>query len=147
MKKLKRILAVILIIIAAVSVFACNENDSEGSVTVVIGTETPTEYTVDLSKVDGKNGLVAVLEYLKSEENLQFEMQGTMIDRVGDLKNDSSTGTYVYIYTSVAADQDVSEYKETVEFNGQILTSTGVGAAQMSIVDGAVIYIGTIVWN
>ncbi len=147
MKNLKRITAVFLMLVLLVSLPACNKNDDAGSVTVVLGEKVPVEFTVDLSKLEETNGLVAVLNYLKETENLTFEMNGTMIDKVGNIKNDASSGTYIYIYTSVAADQDVSEYKCTVDYKGQTLTSAGVGAGELHMEDGAIIYIGTVVWN
>ena len=119
---------------------------SEGTVTLVIGTETPTEFEVDVADVDASKGLIGVLEYLKSEGKLDFGITGTYLDYVGEIKNDAATGTYIYIYTSVAADADVSEYATTVEYGGKTLTSAGVGAYEMTLSDGAVIYIGTIVW-
>ena len=64
---------------------------------------------------------------------------------VGDLKQEGNR--YIYLYTSVEEDFDVSEYKSTVEYKGQTLTSAGVGAKDMHVKDGAVIYIGTITFG
>lgn len=141
----KRILALVLAVALIFALASCG-GSSEGTVTLVIGTETPTEFEVDVTDVDASKGLIGVLEYLKGEGKLDFGITGTYLDYVGEIKNDAATGTYIYIYTSVAADADVSEYATTVEYGGKTLTSAGVGAYEMTLSDGAVIYIGTIVW-
>ena len=70
-----------------------------------------------------------------------------MINKVGSLENNDETWEYIYLYTSVAQDVDVSEYATTVEYKGQTLTSSGVGASDMHLEDGAIIYIGTIIFG
>ena len=40
--------------------------------------------------------------------------------------------TFVYIYTSVEADFDVSEYKSEVEYEGKTLVSSGKGFSEMT---------------
>lgn len=141
----KRILALVLAIALLFAFASCAES-GEGTVTLVLATETPTEFEVDIGKVDSSKGLVGVLDYLKAEGELDYGITNTFLDYVGEIKNDAATGTYIYIYTSVAADADVSEYATTVEYEGKTLTSAGVGAYEMTLSDGAVIYIGTIVW-
>jgi hypothetical protein len=112
-----------------------------------LGTETPIEYTIDLSKAEG-DGLFAALDYAKEKYGLAYSYSGegtsAYLEQVGDLKNDSSAGVYIYVYTSVDKDFDVSEYATTIEYKGQTLHSSGVGAYSMTLEDGAVIYIGTI---
>ena len=111
----------------------------------MIGTETPTEYKVNLDKVEGSDGLLSVLAYLKAEKGLDYTEAGGFLSAVGDLKQEGNR--YIYLYTSVEEDFDVSEYKSTVEYKGQTLTSAGVGAKDMHVKDGAVIYIGTITFG
>ena len=74
-------------------------------------------------------------------------MDGTMVSKIGNLENDYTNGVYIYLYTSVAADQDVSSYATTKEYNGMTLVSSGVGLSDMSAPDGAVIYVGTIFYG
>lgn len=117
-----------------------------GSMTLVLAGEEISEYTVELDGLDLSSGLISVLEKLKSENKLDYEMKADMLERVGNVKNDFTKGEYIYVYTSVMEDFDVSQYVETVEYKGQTLTSSGVGVDKMSIEPGAVIYIGTIKW-
>ncbi len=117
-----------------------------GKITLVVAEEPAKEYTVDLSKLEITQGLMSVLEYLRDEEGLNLKISGTMLGEVGSLKNNAEAGEYIYIYTSVASDADVTENASAVEYNGQTLTSSGVGAADMTLSDGAVIYIGIIKW-
>ena len=105
------------------------------------------EYRVNLDKVEGENGLLSVLEYLKTENELTYNADAGFLTEVGQVKQDADAGTYVYIWTSVEADMDVSAWATTMDYNDMTLTSSGVGAKDMTLCDGAVIYIGTISWS
>lgn len=150
MKKLTRITALVLVMIMAIlcAVSCSNEQDVSGKMTVVIGGEKDTAYTVDLDKVEVKEGLMSVLAYLKDNQGLTYTATdagyGAYLTAAGELKEDAASGTYLYIWTSVEKDFDTSAYASTHEYNGKTLTSAGVGASSMTIEDGAVIYIGTI---
>lgn len=146
--KAKRILALALALcLMLCALTSCFLNEiGEGKATVVVAGEETVEYTVNLGKIEGKKGLVSVLDYLKEKEGLDYSISGTMLDYVGDVKNDYDKGEYVYIYTTVEKDKDVSQWAQTIDYRGTTLTSAGVGATEMTIEDGAIIYIGTIVW-
>ena len=142
-KHMGRILTLVLVIaIALCALASCGKSSKNGFVTVVIGTETPTEYKVNMDKVEGGDGLLSVLAYLKTEKNLTYAETEGFLNEVGDLKPEAPV--YLYIYTSVEEDFDVSTYATTMEYKGQTLKSSGVGAKDMHMTDGAVIYIGTI---
>ena len=151
-KRLSVILTMLIVLIA-LSVFgfsACGDdkNKAEGICTIVVATgESPIEYEVEISKVSGNKGLFSVLEYLQSENKLSFEYSGTDSSAYLTKINDFVSGTngyYIYIYTNVENDFDVSEYKSTVTYNGKTLTSTGVGASLMTVRNETIIYIGTV---
>lgn len=142
-KHMGRIVTLVLVIaIALCALASCGKSSKSGFVTVVIGTETPTEYKVNMDKVEGGDGLLSVLAYLKTEKNLTYAETEGFLNEVGDLKPEAPV--YLYIYTSVEEDFDVSTYATTMEYKGQTLKSSGVGAKDMHMTDGAVIYIGTI---
>ena len=122
------------------------ETSEKGFCTIVIEGDPATEYRVNLDKVTGMNGLLAVLEYLKTEKSLTYVAESGFLTEVGDIKQDTSAGVYIYLYTSVVKDQDVSEYKTEQAYGDMTLVSAGVGAKDMTIENGAVIYIGTISW-
>ena len=147
--QLKKISALLLTLLLVLSLVACGGNvDSKGTATVVVG---ETAYTVNLSDVaeDGK-GLLGVLDALKEKEGLTYTAtgEGTMafLTQVGDLEQDADEGIYLFLYTSVEKDADVSQYAKTIDWNGNSYTSSGVGAAEMTVEDGAVIIIRTIKW-
>lgn len=143
-----KILTLILALAMAISLVCCDkESEESGSMTLVVAGDETQEFTVELSELEITEGLVSVLDYLKSEGKLDYAITGGYLDSVGGLANNALTGEYIYIYTSVAADMDVSQYATTVEYEGQSLTSSGVGANEMHIEDGCVIYIGYITWG
>ena len=155
--KLSKILCFLLALCMTFTLMACNsasgtegENanrtESAAKMTLVISGESKSVFEVELDKLEVKEGLVSVLEYLKTEGKLDYEISSGFLESVGELKNDYTAGKYIYIYTSVESDQDVSEYATTVEYEGKTLVSSGVGANKMKIVDGAVVYIGLISW-
>lgn len=159
MKKLNKVAIVLLVLVLAASLVvgavACAKSvGDKGTVSIVIAPTTEggeaTEYVVDISKLEGKDGLMAVLAYLKETKGLTYTEKaseyGAFLTQVGDLKQDESKGEYIYLYTSVAKDADTSAYATTVDHRGHTLTSSGVGSSSMTIEDGAIIYIGIVKW-
>ena len=123
-----------------------DEPTAEPSVTLVVEGKTKSVFTVSLKGLTIERGFVSILDALKAENKLDYSITDTFLDYVGEVKNDYDKGEYVYIYTSVTKDQDVSEYKQTKSYNGKELVSSGVGATEMTIEDGALIYVTTIKW-
>ena len=153
MQNLKKIAALLLalsIMLCAFSLTACNtdgaQENTAGSVTLVVKGAEEKSYTVSLDGISLDKGLVSIFDALKAEGKLDYGITDTFLDYVGDVKNDYEKGEYVYIYTSVIADQDVSEYKQTVTYQGTELVSAGVGAIEMTVEDGAIFYVSTIKW-
>lgn len=139
---MKKTLSVILAVIMLVSVTACGndagKSSSVGTATVVVASDPVKEYEISLDGLDETKGLFALLD----KEEIPYKESGGFISEVGDLK--PAEGEYIYLYTSNEKDFDVSEYKVEMEYNGTKLVSSGVGAKDMTITDGTVIYIGTI---
>ena len=63
------------------------------------------------------------------------------------VQQDNAAGVYLYIYTNVDADKNDYEGMTTVEYEGETLAESLNGIDKMTIEDGAVIYITTIVWG
>ena len=163
MKKTKtRILCVLLslaLCLTALCLTACGgEIDSEGKCTVVLAEGGAiAEYEVPLSSLEGGKGAIAALDYLVADGKITYlstdigygvyltEVVAT--DGSVSVKEDGSKDKYVYIYTSVEADYDVSEYAQSVNYKDGVLVSSGVGISEMSLPDGAVIYISTIIYG
>lgn len=123
------------------------KKSEKGYITLVLETNTNVAYNIDLDNVTGTNGFLSVLEYMQSQNTLSYECDASgFLTRVGDVAQDTAAGRYVYLYTSVEKDQDVSAYASNVTYKDMTLISSGVGAKDMTVEDGAVIYIGTIVW-
>jgi len=152
--KTKKILAFVLTLAMALFVLvSCGKGGStpsgnEGDTfTVVVAGEVVCEYTVPLDKITGEDGFISVLDYLEEMDVIDYELDGTMLKKVGELENDAAAGEWIYLYTTVQDDIDVSQYAMTVEYDGKSITSAGVGAYDMSIEKDAVIYVGIIVYE
>ena len=52
----------------------------------------------------------------------------------------AASNEYVFIYTSVEKDFDVTEWASEVEYKGTKLVSSGLGASSMTVEDGAIYY-------
>ena len=148
--KLTRILSLLLALVLVSLVFVgCQQEETseKGFCTIVLEGNPATEYSVNLDKVTGTNGLLAVLDYLKETEGLAYTESAGMLTEVGTLKQDATAGKYVYIWTSVEKDFDVTVYASTKTYGDVTLTSSGVGAKDMTLTDGAIIYIGLYSWT
>lgn len=150
MKNFAKIIILVLIIAMVLAFVGCIKPtaDTEGTMTLVVG---ETEYIVDLSKVKAENGLISVLDYLKETQGLVYEATyseyGAMLTKVNELEQNVTTSTYLYIYTTVQKDIDVSEYATTKEYKGTTLTSSGVGASTMSLEKDCIILISTMTYS
>ena len=145
-----RVLSLLLaIMLIALTFIACTkkETSESGFCTVVLEGNPSTEYVVNLDKVTGTNGLIAVLDYLKETEGLTYTESAGMLTEVGSVKQDATSGKYVYIWTSVEKDFDLTQYASTKTYGDKTLTSSGVGAKDMTVTDGAIIYIGIYSWS
>ena len=155
MKRKTKLLALLLVV--SLSLFALasckrakqSENLPEGAfITLVVSGEVCAEYKVPLDKIKVTEGLISVLSYLEEIDALDYEYgESGMLESVGELENSLERGEWIFIYTDVAEDIDVSEYAQTIEYEGRTLTSAGVGASQLKIKDGATYYIGLIVYE
>lgn len=147
--KVCKILAFVMTFAMVLTLGACNnESDDFGTMTLVVAGDSITKYEINIEDVEITEGLVSVLKHLEAEKGLEYEIAGTYLNKVGEVENNAANaaeGKYLYIYTSVSRDMDVSQYAETVEYEGETLTSSGVGASEMHIEDGCVIYVGYLI--
>lgn len=154
MKTKKKISVFVIVAVLALSALASCSNGasvpqgSEGDTfTLVVAGEVISEYKIGLDKIVGSNRLVSVLEYLENIDAIDYEVEGTMLTKVGELENDAAEGEWIYVYTTVEDDIDVSQYAKTVEYDGRSIISSGKGARDITVEKDAVIYIGLIVYD
>lgn len=124
-------------------------NQSSGKVVkIVVGGKKETVYSVDYSEIEITEGALSIFKHLDEKGKLTYKANdtgfGAFLTEVGDLKQNEASATYIYLYTSVKADQDVSAYATEKVWSGKTLVSSGVGLTSMTIENGAVIYVGTI---
>ena len=154
MKKYAKIITAILIVsMLSLALFACinPDSDKEGKMTLVLlDGDNAQEYVIDLSKLPSGNsqtGLIAVLDYLQKEGRLTYSVDGTLLTQVGDLKNNAAENTWIWLYTDVEADINVTEWAVQTTYKGKTYTDSGVGASQMSIKNGCTIIITYMIYN
>lgn len=142
MKKILRIPVAFSVILASLfSLFSCFGSVAEAGVaTVVIEKDGGySAYEVDLEKVDGESaGAIAILKYLEENEGMHLAISGTYIKELGALVPSVEKNEYIAIYTSVESDFGTAPFDGTVEYEGKLLTMTGVGINQMTVLDGTV---------
>ena len=148
-KTMVRLMAMLLAVLALCAFVGCGKTqDVKGSCTVVVGENPEKVYTVPLDGLVVDKGLMSVMDYLKEKEGLSYTSNdtgyGAYLTSVGALKENAAESTYMYIYTSVEKDFDVSAMATTKDYKGTTLTSAGVGATSMTVEDGAIFYISTI---
>ena len=167
-KTLKLIAFALALTLIAFSIMACGDDpvtdntpkteetstvevgdQSSGKVVkIVVGGTKEKAYYVDYSKIEITEGVLSVFKYLANEGLLSYKADdtgyGAFLTEVGDLKQDAASGTYIYLYTSIESDQDVSAYATEKVWNGITLVSTGVGITSMKVENGAIIYVGTV---
>lgn len=162
MKKLLTvILTLALLCTLSLALFACTDPatpcDTSGDVEPVEKTMTLVllegdyveEFTVDLDKLASSEqkskGLLAVLDYLKQTEGLTYAMDASgFLTQVNEIKQEDNK--YVFLYTSVAKDEDLTQYASSIEYKGKKYSNSGVGAKDMTIEKDCVIIISVIVW-
>jgi len=150
--KVGKILPLLLIIaMTALALTACFGGvDDSGSCTVVlVNGDDVQEYSVDLAKVTGDEGLFSVLEALNKDGMPLVTADGAYgkeLKSVGSLNPDAAAHEYICIYTSVESDFDTSAYFEEAEYKGTRLGTSGLGASSMKIVDGGIFYLAIKTW-
>ena len=134
---------------------ACGKTVGDsGTVSVVVMspvTNKATEYVVDLSDLNGQEGLMTVLKYLKDKKGLTYEETsgdyGAYLTKVADIgsKIEGNKTYYVMLMTNVKADYKDAEtadaIQEPVTYKDITLHYSMEGSSSMHISDGAVIYI------
>ena len=139
---MKKITSLILVCaIAILTLIACTPNTDSGSATIVIDTEPNAVYTVDFEAGEFARGLLSALDKL----GIAYTEEGGMLYSVGELA--PAAPTYIYIYSSVSENHDVSSWAQSITYEGNTLVSVGFGAAELTFVDGAIFYIGTITYE
>lgn len=144
-------LMILTAIFAAYALAGCEKSDDlfgkNDTMTLVIGTDEPEEYTVNLEGLSRECNLLDVLNAVKEQFGVDYAENEGMLYEVGALKQNAAEGKYIYLFTSVESDFDVSEYVLETEYKEHILTSSGVGAKDMTILNGCIVYIGTITYG
>ncbi len=144
------LLTALLSLFAALSFCSCRgEVATEGVVTVVLSPASGERevYAVALSENMTGEGFFAVLNALRDKNGVTYVADASgYLTQVGPVLQDESAGAYVGIFTSVEADADTSGWLSPVTYNGMTLMPAKCGAADMTVTDGAVIYVGILSW-
>lgn len=148
MKKIYSIIAVLLLAVLLSISVACTDDrenifgENDSMRLVIAYEDEPEEITLEL---DGLSRDISLIELLDAKE-ITYTASDGFLYSVKDFAPDSKKGEYIYIYTSVEADFDVSEYVQSIEYDSLTLKSSGFGADEMHIENGCIVYIGSIQW-
>ena len=151
MKKIK-IIGILIIIAALVCALAsCSGGgvDKKGTATILVdnGDGAYTSYTVNLSKVEGDEGALSLLEYLSTQKGttLRYTTQsgayGAYMTSINEL-NPDPLSEYISVYTNEEADFPVSTdgmAMPGIKYEDTELKYSGVGISEMTVKDGTVI--------
>lgn len=162
----KRLLGIMLafaaLATALVAFAGCAGDELKGVMTIVIDnqTEPAVEITVDLAEGEftTRQRLLDVLFWLGEKDEIDFNFTGGVtgaflsdISSKGEnavsVANNAEENKWLYIYTSVKQDEDVSAYKSEYEYDGVKYVNSGVGASHMHLESGAVIIFTYIVYG
>ena len=136
MKKTKRFLALVWLVAAVCMLFSFGCGQEKGTATVTLVQSEEKTVILTVSDVQGKFTLLNCLQSLASDGSLVYEMNGTMLNEIGGLKNDDSTYSYWMIYTTDAA--NANEAWGTFLYNGENLGSAIKGVNELQVKDGCV---------
>ena len=147
-KKTAKIIALILSLALSLTLASCKGEEQPPSgggtggdtLTLVVAGEAVSEYTMSTEGLPDGASVISVLDYLKGIGALEYAMSGTMLSRVGEL-TDGEGGKYIFIFTDLEANHDVSQWAKTVDYQGKTLTSSGFGAGDTRAAAGMIIYI------
>ncbi len=150
MKKIHYVSALLLLIAVMLFGVACgseknDENlfgENESMRLVIAYADKPEEITLELEGIKKDISLIGLLD----NKDIPYTATDGFLYSVKDFAPDPSKGEYIYIYTSVESDFDVSDNATRVEYDSVSLTSSGFGADKMSIENGCIIYIGMTKW-
>ncbi len=146
MKKFLIPLALVLLLSTGLFLAACGQKEDaeelfkeSDTMTLVVKGDFEREL-----KLDGLKKDVTLTELLELND-IEFRITNGMLYKVGKLEPEPPE--YIYVYTSVESDFDVTEYATEMTYNEVRLVSAGVGAEKLKIEAGAVIYIGSTRWE
>ncbi len=163
-----------LLAVCGLAFAACRGEEAlSGSMTLVLDDPATAEadavFEVPLAGFTSADTAADVLDALAAEGKLCYEgsrgAYGLMLTAVGVieegtdaqgdpvkydryiLRQDAAAGVYLYLYTSVEADAADYEGMTYAEYGGQALAESMAGIGAMTIEDGAVVYITSIVYG
>ena len=162
----------LMLALACTAIFAgmflfvgCDKDEGvalSGTMTIVLDGKNGTIETVeaDLSAFTTADSAMDVIEALAADKKMCYKgSEGAydmMLSDVGVYKDGAETyivsqndaeGKYIYLYTNVEKDKNDYEGMTTVEYEGQTLAESMNSISSMSVEDGAIVYITTIVWG
>ena len=151
MKKRVFVLAIAVLLCVSCCFVACREeknNNASGTFSIVLDEPSGYKvYTLDVSMVKD-DGIMDALKYLETNEGVVLDYTvstyGAYFKRVGNVIENATNGSYVYFYTNKSSDFDVSAYATTFDYNGTLLTSSGLGVNSMTVENGTIILVSLV---
>ena len=132
----------VMLLLAAVCLFAfcmlgCGKiNAKTGSASVAVLEKSETLIVIETSDVKGDYTLADCLKALKTANEIDYTISGTMLVSVNDKSNDDDTFSYWMIYTT--DEKSANEAWGTLTWQNTTLKSATKGVTELSVKDGCV---------
>ncbi len=162
-KRLLGIFLAIVVLAAALLAFVgCTGDELKGTMTVVLDNQSDPAVEISVDLAEGgyttRDRLLDVLFALGDAGKIEFNFTGgatgaflsdisTKGENAVSIANDAVSNKWLYIYTSVKQDEDVSAYKSEYEYKGTQYVNSGFGVSHMHLEDGAVVVFTYIVYG
>ncbi len=129
----KRLIALILVVVSMLALFAC----SGGAVKAKVDYSTETETIITVTKAEEKATLIDAMKELKKDEKLAYEstssQYGEMVNTIGTRTADADAFEFWAIYTT---DLEFANDEVSVTVNGQTFYQAMLGASSLTVKDG-----------
>lgn len=139
---IRKSLVIGLILICAIALTftlagCAKENEGSKTITLVIG-EGEDQTVFESYKTDAEY-LIDVLVEMKEAEKITYTLTestyGAYLTEINGILE--ANGQYVYLFSTVAEQQDITEWKVTKNYNDTVFVSVIYGASTLEVIDGA----------
>ena len=129
----RKILSLFLVLLSLFCMVSCGGG---GNATCAVTEQTETRVVITVSKASGGATLLDCMEILQKQGDISYEISGGMVTEINEKANAADFSGCWMLYTS---DEEMSNAVQgTVEYGGETLGSTIVGAETLPVTSGEI---------